>query len=274
MIAYFAAVAAAVSYGVATVLQAVGVRRTTVLRPGVALGARVAAQAPYVAGLGLDLVGFLLAVVALQSLPLFLVQSLLAASVGVTAVVAVAFAGARLHRRETLALVTLVIGLVLLAVSARPGRAETLGRGAQWLVLALLPVLAVLAAAAGRSRARGAGVLVAAAAGIAFGVVGVAARGLLVPHPWWRAVALPVVWAIVGFGVLGVASFTVALQRAKVTVAAAVMSATETVLPAAAGLVWLHDRTRPGAGHVAAAGGFALALLGVLGLTGYAELEP
>jgi hypothetical protein len=103
--------------------------------------------------------------------------------------------------------------------------------------------------------------------------VGVAARGLVLPHPWWHAVTTPAVWTIVGFGLLALLSFAAALQRATVTAAAAVMSAVETVLPSAVGLTVLHDGTRGGIGAAAAGLGFVLTLTGVFGLARYAEVS-
>lgn len=267
-----AAAAAAVCYGVASVLQAIGARRVTGRDVDLRLLGRLTQQAPYLVGLGLDLVGFVLNVVALHSLPLFLVQSVIAASVGVTAVTAIVVLRVGLHRRETVALVVLGLGLVLLAMGAKPGHGQPLARWAQWLVLGLLPVVVVAAVAVGRRRGERSAVLLAALAGAGFGAVGVAARGLGNPHPWWHAVAAPGSWAIAGFGVMAVLTFAAALQRGSVTVAAAVMSGVETVLPSVVGLAVLGDGTRPGLGVAAAVLGFALTLTGVVGLAPYAEV--
>jgi hypothetical protein len=271
--AFLAAAAAALCYGIGSVLQAVAARRAAPVGFDVRLLTRVATQLPYVAGLGLDLAGFLFAIVALHSLPLFLVQSVVAGSIGVTAVAAVAVLGARLKRVEVVALGLVAVGLVLLAVSARPGRAHPMPDPAQWLVLALLPLFAWGAAAAATRSSAAAGVALAGAAGAGFGAVGVAARGLVLPHPWWHAVTTPAVWTIVGFGLLALLSFAAALQRATVTAAAAVMSAVETVLPSAVGLTVLHDGTRGGIGAAAAGLGFVLTLTGVFGLARYAEVS-
>jgi drug/metabolite transporter (DMT)-like permease len=245
------------------------------VQPGAAatLVLRLARQLPYVAGLALDLAGFALSVVALHSLPLFLVQSLVAASVGVTAIVATLLLKARLRPQEIVALAVLATGLVLLAVGAKPGHAHPLPHAIQWLVLAMLPLLAAVAGVASRAQGRRAVVMLAAAAGAGFGAVGIAARGLGTPHPWWHVVAVPGAWAIVGFGVLGVLTFATALQRGSVTVAAAVMSGTETVLPSIVGFAVLGDATRQGYGAAATGAGLALTLVGVFLLAPYADIE-
>ena len=84
-----AAFAAAIAYGAATVMEQVGARRvatTDTLDPRLLL--RVVRQVPYAAGIVLDLGGFLLAALALRTLPLFAVQSAVASSVGFTALLA------------------------------------------------------------------------------------------------------------------------------------------------------------------------------------------
>lgn len=273
MYAYAAAGAAAICYGVASVLQAIGARRTAQRQVGAQLLVRLARELPYVAGLGLDLAGFVLSVVALHSLPLFLVQSLIAANVGVTAVAAVLLLKARLRPVEILALGVLAFGLVLLALAAKPGHSQPLAYDAQWVLLGTLPVLAAVAAAVGGRTTRSAAIVLASVAGAAFGAVGIAARGLGTPHPLWHAVTAPAVWAIVGFGVLGVVAFATALQRGSVTVAAAVMAGVETVMPSAVGFAVLGDATRSGWGIPATVAGFALTLFGVFLLTPYADIE-
>ena len=83
------AFAAAVLYGAATVLQAAGVRHLRTVPASAPLAARLWAGRLYAVGLGLDAAGFLASIAALRTLPLFVVQSAIASSVAVTAVLAV-----------------------------------------------------------------------------------------------------------------------------------------------------------------------------------------
>ncbi|MDQ1748777.1 MAG: hypothetical protein QOD07_3040 [Frankiaceae bacterium] len=270
---YPAAAASAACYGVATVLQAIGARRAARGGFDVGLLVRLARQAPYVAGLALDLAGFVLSLVALRTLPLFLVQSVVAANVGVTALASVVMLKARLRTQEILALVCVAAGLGLLASAAKPGHADPLPRLAQWVLLATLPALAGWAVALTRRSGRAAAITLAAVAGVAFGAVGIAARGLAVDRPWWHTVTAPGLWAVVGFGVAGMVAFAAALQRGSVTAVAAVLAGTETVVPSAVGFAVLGDATRGGMGPAVAAAGFALTLAGVFLLTRYADIE-
>ena len=95
------AFAAAILYGAATVLQAAGVRSLRLVPAGASLPARLWAGRLYAVGLALDGLGFLASIAALRTLPLFVVQSAIASSVAVTALLAVAFLGARLERRRS-----------------------------------------------------------------------------------------------------------------------------------------------------------------------------
>ena len=265
------ALLAALCYGVATVCQSVAATRTTAatgLDPRL-LG-RLLRQTPYLAGLILDVVGFAASALALRTLPLFLVQSAVAASVGVTALVAVRVLGVRLGRPERWALAGVGLGLGLLAVSAQAEAATATSSVVGRLLLAGVAV--VLAAGLWLSRLAGtrAATGVAACAGLAFGGAGIAARVIVVPEPWWRLALEPTAWALVGYGLLGVLLFVTALQRGSAISTAAVTFAVETVVPAAIGLAVLGDQARPGFGGIAAAG-FLATVIGAMFLARYAE---
>jgi drug/metabolite transporter (DMT)-like permease len=270
----FAAVGACLCYGAGSVLQSLAAGRAGGQTLNVRGFLRVGRQLPYVAGLMLDLAGFVLNVVALRSLPLFLVQSLVAASVGVTAAVAIPVLGARLTRAETISLCVLVTGLTLLALAARPGAGRPLPLAGQWALLALLPLMASVSMAAARRRGGASVMVLAGCAGADFAAVAVAARALAYPRPWWHLVTELGAWAIVGFGVIAMLSFTAALHRGSVTVATAVMSGVETVLPSLIGLTLLGDRTRAGDGWALALAGFALTLAAVTALAPRAAARP
>lgn len=236
---------AALSYGFGSVLQAAAARRAE-MRPNLdpMLLVRLARQLPYVAGLALDLLGFLAAVVALRNLPLFMVQSAVAGSVGVTAIAASVAFGIRLQRYERVALVGLVLGFALLAVSARPEHATGLNGPGRWLLLGGVAVVLVLGALSARLDDRRAGVGLALCAGLSWAGTGIAARVLHIPSPLWHVVTDPVAIALVAYGGLGVLFFATALQRGSVTAAAALVFSVETVFPAVVGLAFLGDRAR------------------------------
>jgi drug/metabolite transporter (DMT)-like permease len=263
---------AALGYGSASVLQSVAARKaesSSGLDPR--LFVRLAGSVPYLSGLGLDLGAFLASLVALRTLPLFFVQSAVAASVGVTAVIAAAI-GVRLQRREIASLVILGAGLLLLASSAQPEQGRPLALAVRWGLLSCVVVLGAAGALVARSNRRSAAQALAVLAGLAFTGVAVAARSLTVPSPLWHVGADPGLWALLTLGALGMLLFTTALQRGSVTSATALTFAVETIVPAGVGLVFLGDTTRPGFAVVAAVG-FVLTIAGSLALASDAKVS-
>ncbi|MDQ1482361.1 MAG: hypothetical protein QOF35_437 [Actinomycetota bacterium] len=256
---------AALGYGAGSVLQSIAARRAEAgsgLDPRLLV--RLARSAPYVCGLGLDMAAFVASLVALRTLPLFLVQSAVASSVGVTAVIA-ATLGARLRVREITSLLVLGSGLLLLAGSAQPEEGRPLSLGIRWGLLASFLVLGAAGTLVARRQGRPGAQALAVLAGLAFTVVAITARSLTVPSPLWPVLADPGLWAILALGVLGMLLFTTSLQRGSVTSATALTFAVETIVPAGIGLAFLGDTTRPGFALIAAAG-FALTIVGTLAL--------
>jgi drug/metabolite transporter (DMT)-like permease len=244
----------ALAYGVGTVLQSAGSRRAP---PGDSVDARALTRlvrsAPFLAGMTLDGVGFAASVLALRSMPLFLVESGIASSVGVTALVSSRWLHTTLSRRQVRALWALGLGLILLAAAAAPEAGAALPPIGQWAVLASALPIATLFAVPRRWPHLGVPAL-AAGAGLGFGGVGIAARALTLDGPWWHLAAQPLLWALPVHGVLATYCYAAALQRGSATVVSAVTFAVETVIPAGIGLAFLGDAARPGFGAVAAAG--------------------
>ncbi len=269
---------AAACYGVGSVLQALAARRTA-SGPGLdpRLMLRLVRSWRYVVGLGLDGLGFLLTLVAVRTLPLYLVQSVVAGFLAITALLGAMLLRTPLARSERLGLVVVVAGLVLVGFSAAADRAVEAGPRLPWAVLVAVLVLAALSVPAGRlSGARGAATL-GGLAGLAFGTTSVAAR--ILPRPPaaagpWRSVAVlassPAFAALVLAGALALLTYSTALQRGTVTAATAMLVVGETVAPAIVGVLVLGDRPRPGWGPLAAVG-FVLAVTGALSLARHGE---
>lgn len=273
LLGLLAALASSICYGVATVLQAVSARaapHTDEVDPRLLL--RLSRQVPFVAGLGLDVLGFGLQFLALRLVPVFLVQTAMSANLAVTALVAVPVLRVRLGRRDWTALTIVCLGLSLLAVSAGPEGHRQLHGAARLALPACVLVLAAAGFAVGRLPDPARSAALGAVAGLGFGVVALAAR--LLPGFAPRQLILdPATYALVGGGLVAFLFFATGLQRGAVTVTTAAVVVGETTVPAALGLVWLGDQIRPGFAAVALAG-FLLALTGALLLTRFGELVP
>ncbi|MGW6919414.1 hypothetical protein ACWGB8_37210 [Kitasatospora sp. NPDC054939] len=266
------ALVATACFGFGAVFQARGAREVpTTDRVRVGWLAGLARSWEFALGTALDIVGFGLSIVALRTLPLFLVQAVTNASLAVTAVAAVWLLGARLHRTDTVGITAVVAGLTLLAAgSGREGR-DHAGPAFHWALLAttllMLLLTALLARRKGTAAAAGLGLL----AGVGFGVTSLAVRVLDVSAPW-EVFADPAAYALAIGGLGGYVAYALALQRGTVTAATAAGTVSETFGPAFVGVWLLGDAARPGQGW-AAVTGFAVAVGGTFLLSRFGEVE-
>src|SRR5260370_3089835 len=128
-------------YGVANLLQSIAAAKTTehdTLDPKLLM--QLARHRVYLAGLLCQIAGFVLAFLARRDLPLFLVQSAMAAGLGVTAILGVVVLKWKLPIAEIGLLVVLCGGLSALVVAAEPHASRQLN------TLATVGLVAVLAA--------------------------------------------------------------------------------------------------------------------------------
>ncbi|MEE4023966.1 hypothetical protein V1Y59_12840 [Gordonia sp. PKS22-38] len=262
IIGIVAAVVAALAYGTASVLQAHGAQSITEPPPTGGVGTVTATRTPtlrstvtamltisFLAGIGLDAIGFVGNLVAARDLPLFLAQPIVSANLVVTAVLAAIFLHVRLRTQDRVAIGVVVVALIVLGIAAAD---EGHGHDATWLHWSVLLVgaalfaggLALLHFAGGPRTAAIAGLF----AGALFGVMAVAVRIVhgLDPFSLTEMLTDPAAYAVVGCGICGFYLFTVALQTGSVNGAAAALVVGETVVPGAVGLALLGDATRAG----------------------------
>jgi hypothetical protein len=275
-----AAVGTALCYGVSSVLQAQASREAAPVDGlDVRLLARLFGSWRYVVGIALDLIGFVLGLAAVRSLPLFVVQSVVASFLAVTAVFGAMFLAMPLSRADRVGLVVVVSGLALLGSSAAEDASDPVSDAVPWGVLVVVVLLGLLAVPVARiAGARGASAL-GALAGLEFGATAVAARilpgDLSLDHlgsELGTLLANPATYALVLAGVLAMLAYSIALQRGSVTQATAPLVVGETVAPALVGILLLGDRPRAGWEWVAVLG-FLLAVGGALSLARHGEVR-
>jgi drug/metabolite transporter (DMT)-like permease len=266
-----AAFASAVCYGVGSALQAKSARGAPVTRgvhPGLLL--RMLGRMPFVLGLALDAVGFVAQFIALREAPVYLVQAAQAASLAVTALVALPLLHVRLRAPDWLAIAAVSAGLAMLGLSADSRETVVTGEGFRFALLGAVVLLAVLGFVVGRHFSPTRSAPLGVVAGLAFAVVALAARALTGLSPG-RLVADPAAYALAVGGPVAFLFYTTGLQRGVVTVVTAATVVGETVAPAAVGVLMFGDHTRPGMAPVAVLG-FVLALVGALGLARFGEV--
>ena len=272
VIGYLLALAAALGSGTGSVLESVGIRRAGAFGGDTDDLGKISRQWIYCLGVAIDIASFVAGAAALHRLPLFLVQSTLAFSVGVTAVIT-AVMGTRLGRAGWLSLATAAVGLVLLGLSAQPGQAHALPHGWRWVILLTVVPVCLIGYYGSRSTMRLSAALLAFGAGLGFTAVAVSARTLHLPHEFLHWFGDPSVWAIMLNGVAATVVFALALQKGLPTTVSAVMFTTDTVLPSVIGLTLLGDGIR--SGWASAAGlGFVLAVSGAVVLAHVSAIHP
>ncbi|MFF1355330.1 hypothetical protein [Streptomyces sp. NPDC058297] len=266
------ALGSAVCFGTASVLQAMAARAA---EPGsgsgvdAALLLRALRQWRYVAGLGLDLLGFVLQVVALRSIPIYAVGAALAASLAVTAVVAARLLGVRLSGVEWGAVGVVVAGLAMLGLASGTEGDKAGSDALRYAMLGTAVGVLLIGAVAGRLPGRGRALALGLGSGFGFGVVEVSVRLIDDVSPG-ALLTNPATYALLLGGGAAFLLLTSALQKGSVTTATAGMVVGETVGPALVGVIRLGDRTREGLGWLAVLG-FVVAVAGALALARFGE---
>ncbi|MEU8264249.1 hypothetical protein AB0C02_26940 [Micromonospora sp. NPDC048999] len=269
MFGFVLALGAAFCSATAATLQSIGARRiaaTAHLDPRLLY--RLLRNGPYAAGLALDGASSGLTFTALRSVPLFAVQAVGAANLSIVAFLAMLVLRVKLSAQDALAIGGVIIGLVLLVISAVIGPPSEMPGVAGWWLLGAVVALAV-GSYLGSPRMR-TPALPGLLAGLSFGSAALGARLLGRIGSVGALVTSPITYALVIAGLNGLLLYAAALQRGSVTVASASTIVGQTVAPALVGWLLLGDRVRPGFAPVAVLG-FVLAVTAAMALARHAQ---
>lgn len=280
------ALSASACYGVGSVLQAMGSRRSSRQEaaassatattqhggPSLSSTAKAAVTWEFMVGTVLDFVGFGLGALAARLLPLFLSQTVISANLVITAVLGIKLLGVRLGRQEWASIAVVCTALVLLAGAAGPEGGGDTPISTHWWLLAASVLLIGGGTLAVRWLGSKAAIPAGLLSGLGFGVVGIGVRVLNGADPLDLGALLadPALYAILIGGVGGMYLHTVALQIGSINGATAALVVGETVVPGMLGVVWLGDASRPGYAWLAVVG-FVLAVVGAVAVAWYGE---
>lgn len=232
---------------------------------------RMLHQWPFIASLGLDLIGFCAQLVALRQLPLFAAQAIIAGNLAVTAVFAAWLMHLELAWREWLAVAGVIVGVGMLGASAGPHAAAGVSPEFKLALIVAVAGIAAAGIAASRLPRPARTPVLGAIAGLGYGVLAVAARVLpgFTPHQLIRD---PAAYALAAAGIVSFMLYATALEGGSVTVATAAVVLAETTPPAVVGVMFLGDQTRPGLGGIAVLG-FSLAIVCAVALARFGETD-
>jgi hypothetical protein len=259
-----AGIGCALSNGIAVVLQkasADDVPATTSVQ--LTFFVRLAHDWRYMLGIGLDIGSSALILVAVHTLPLFLVQPLIGSSIAITFIIEHYILHHYGARRAYPGLVLVLLGLVLLGIAAAPEQAHAISASIRWGIMGFLVPLTIVGAFCATSKRAGSAVWLALLSGIAFGGTAVTGRILTFPAPFWHVLYNPLVYSFAAYGIVGVMLFSIALQRAAATTAATMLVTAETIVPAFVGIALLGDTVRHGL-WIAVAGGIICSTAGAV----------
>ncbi|GAY16442.1 hypothetical protein [Mycobacterium sp. shizuoka-1] len=297
MIGVAAALLACFGYGVSSVLQAYGARRSAAAaRDRGATGHVTATGGPtllstmhaaltvaFIVGIVLDVIGFAGSAVSARLIPLFLSQTIISANLVVTAVLGIAVLGIGLHTRDWIAITAVIASLFVLGLGSGERGPVNHDRPIHWIVLAVSVLIVLGGIALTRILGSRSAVMAGLIAGVLFGMLAVGVRVLdgLEPLQPWILLADPAAWTVAFAGIGGFYLHTVALQLGSVNGATAALVVGETVVPGVIGVVFLGDSSRPGMGWVVAlgfvgavGGAVAVAVFGAVGHQAAQRAEP
>lgn len=259
-----AAAGCAICNGVAAVLQKISAdRERAAATLELSLLWRLIHETPYAIGTALDVMAGIFVLIAVHSLPLFLVQSIVASGIVVTFIIEHYITHQRAPYRLYIAIGMVLAGLIVLSATAAPQTARPVSDTIRWsIVFAPFP-LALIGALCSRVSGKIGTASLAVVSGIAFGGTSVAGRILLFTPPLWHIVENPLLYAFIAYGGLGLLLFSIGLQRASATALNTMMTASQTIVPALVGILCFGDAVRHGMWFLGIAG-VTITLIGTI----------
>jgi drug/metabolite transporter (DMT)-like permease len=259
--------ACALCNGAAAVLQKISADKEVGVKSlDVRLIWRLLHDLPYVGGIVLDILGWLLTLYAVRYLPLFLVEAVIASNIIITALIERLFRHQKLQAKSYLAIILILTGLVMLAFASSPERAAPISDLLRWLII-LTPIpIGFVGFILAKKQSRLSAIGLATLGGLAFGCTSVLGRVFNFSKPVWHTIYSPAVFAILASGGLGILLFSTALQRAQATTVNASMTASQTLIPAVIGIAFLGEDARNGLWFLVVLGSVTT-LGGVIALT-------
>ncbi|MCM4080722.1 hypothetical protein [Paractinoplanes hotanensis] len=230
-------------YATASILQGVGARRSVGT-------AQTMAHPLYLAGIFFDILAWVGAMIALQTLAVYVVESVLAGSLAFTVLGARIVLGSRLRRRDMVAVVITIIALTSLAFSAGPQHAVDTTNELRFALCGAAAAMVLVGYGAAKVDAPGG--IIAACAGLSLGGAALVGRSLPVPEGAGAGevtlslLTEPLSLALLVFAGTGMTLYAHALQHGDVGPVTAIHWTAEVMAPSIVAVVFLGDTVRDG----------------------------
>ena len=230
-------------YATASILQGVGARRSVGT-------AQTMAHPLYLAGIFFDILAWVGAMIALQTLAVYVVESVLAGSLAFTVLGARIVLGSRLRRRDMVAVAVTIIALTSLAFSAGPQHAVHTTNELRFALCGAAAAMVLVGYGAAKVDAPGG--IIAACAGLSLGGAALVGRSLPVPEGAGAGevtlsiLTEPLTLALLVFAGTGMTLYAHALQHGDVGPVTAIHWTAEVMAPSIVAVVFLGDTVRDG----------------------------
>ncbi|MGK5681175.1 hypothetical protein [Actinoplanes sp. URMC 104] len=230
-------------YATASILQGVSARRSVGT-------AQTMAHPLYLAGIFFDMLAWVGAIVALQTLAVYVVESILAGSLALTVIGARVVLGSRLRRRDAVAVLVTIASLTFLAFSA--GAQDEVHTSDELRFALCGAAAAMVLVGYGATKVNAPGGVLAACAGLSLGGAALVGRSLPLPESAGAAetalalVTEPMTAALLVFAGTGMTLYASALQHGDVGPVTAIHWTAEVMAPSVVAVVFLGDTVREG----------------------------
>ncbi len=248
LVPYISGMASALCYGSATVLEQIAAKRQKQIS---SFSLRhlydLFKQIPYLAGIILDIFGWIFFLITARYLPLFLDLSFVALSLVVSSIIASLFMSVKSSRNEKISMAAVVIGVILLGAIAEPTAAKSVNHLFK-IILELFPIpmgifgLLMLKA----DKYKFSALILAALSGLTFGATGLISRIINITHFSFAALLQPLTVSLIAYGALGLYFLAASLQRDSVNRINAFLYTFELAVPSALGIFFLGDNVKSG----------------------------
>ena len=238
-----AGIAGSLCYGAATVFQQVSAKKEKSINnfnPFKLIS--LIRRGYYFTGLSLDTIGWIFFLIAVRSLPLFMVQSFVALSIVVGATLDHYWLKHPLIKTDKIAIILVVIGVTILSIIGKPGPASTTSTFFK-VIFILLPIMIFILSSIilKLKKSRINNFIIASLSGLSFGITSIVTRIIIINQIDRNLIQFMLIISLIFYGVLGLVLLSVVLQRERVNRVNSVVLAAEVIFPSIIGIIFLGD---------------------------------